>query len=162
MNWEAIGATGEIVSALAVLLTLFYLAIQIRQNTKSMDANRKIELARNRTQTVQLRADWMIAEASSDDILDMYARLVEAGWPDPKSLEILNPAERGRLSRLQRVNLIINTNAKYQYELGLIDAETYSSSAFILEHLEPVWLELGFGRLLGIKNEKPIGSQGSE
>lgn len=30
MNWEAIGATGEIVGAAAVVLTLAYLAVQIR------------------------------------------------------------------------------------------------------------------------------------
>ncbi len=30
MNWEAIGAIGEIVGALAVLATLYYLAIQIK------------------------------------------------------------------------------------------------------------------------------------
>lgn len=33
MNWEAIGAIGEIIGALAVFSTLAYLAIQIRQNT---------------------------------------------------------------------------------------------------------------------------------
>lgn len=37
MNWEAIGAIGELVGALGVILTLAYLAIQIRQNTKSTD-----------------------------------------------------------------------------------------------------------------------------
>lgn len=34
MNWEAIGAIGEILGALAVVVTLFYLAIQIRENTR--------------------------------------------------------------------------------------------------------------------------------
>ncbi len=38
MNWEAIGAVGETVGALAVLVTLVYLAMQIRQNTKSVQA----------------------------------------------------------------------------------------------------------------------------
>jgi len=38
MNWEAIGAVGETVGALAVLVTLVYLSIQIRQNTKSVQA----------------------------------------------------------------------------------------------------------------------------
>jgi hypothetical protein len=33
MNWEAIGAMGETIGALAVLITLVYLALQIRQNT---------------------------------------------------------------------------------------------------------------------------------
>ena len=33
MNWEAIGAIGEILGAVTVLGTLAYLAVQIRQNT---------------------------------------------------------------------------------------------------------------------------------
>ena len=33
MNWDAIGAIGEIVGAIAVFVTLVYLALQIRQNT---------------------------------------------------------------------------------------------------------------------------------
>ena len=33
MNWEAIGAIGEIVGAMAVVTTLIYLAIQMRVNT---------------------------------------------------------------------------------------------------------------------------------
>jgi hypothetical protein len=36
MNWEAIGAVGEVVGALAVLITLVYLAVQTRDNVKVM------------------------------------------------------------------------------------------------------------------------------
>ena len=36
MNWEAIGAIGEIVGAIAVVVTLGYLALQIRQNTNAL------------------------------------------------------------------------------------------------------------------------------
>jgi hypothetical protein len=39
MNWEAIGALGEIAGAIGVIVTLFYLTTQIRQNTKSMRAS---------------------------------------------------------------------------------------------------------------------------
>ena len=39
MNWDAIGAIGEIVGALAVLVTLLVLVFQLRQNTKEMRAN---------------------------------------------------------------------------------------------------------------------------
>jgi hypothetical protein len=38
VNWDAIGAVGEIFGAVAVLLTLIYLAAQIRQNTSSVQA----------------------------------------------------------------------------------------------------------------------------
>ena len=34
MNWDAIGAIGELVGASAVVVTLVYLAIQIRENTR--------------------------------------------------------------------------------------------------------------------------------
>ena len=41
MNWEAIGALGEIVGALAVVLTLAYLAIQVRHAKEAAaDTNR--------------------------------------------------------------------------------------------------------------------------
>ena len=36
MNWEAIGAIGEIIGAVAVLVTLIYLATQVRQNTNAV------------------------------------------------------------------------------------------------------------------------------
>jgi hypothetical protein len=36
MNWEAIGAVGELAGASAVLITLIYLAVQIRQNTATV------------------------------------------------------------------------------------------------------------------------------
>jgi hypothetical protein len=34
MNWEAIGAIGEVGGAIAVVATLLYLAAQIRQNKR--------------------------------------------------------------------------------------------------------------------------------
>jgi len=38
MNWDAIGAVGEIIGALAVFITLIYLALQIRQNTRAINS----------------------------------------------------------------------------------------------------------------------------
>jgi len=36
MNWEAIAAVGQLVGAIAVLVTLIYLAIQMKQNTAAV------------------------------------------------------------------------------------------------------------------------------
>lgn len=36
MNWDAIAAVGETLGALAVLITVGYLAVQMRQNTQAM------------------------------------------------------------------------------------------------------------------------------
>ena len=37
MNWEAVGAMGEIVGALAVLATLYYLSGQIKINSREIE-----------------------------------------------------------------------------------------------------------------------------
>jgi hypothetical protein len=39
MNWDAVGALAEVAGAVGVLITLAYLAIQIRQNSASVDAS---------------------------------------------------------------------------------------------------------------------------
>lgn len=39
MNWEAVGAVAELVGAIAVVLTLAYLAVQIRQNSRLIESS---------------------------------------------------------------------------------------------------------------------------
>lgn len=45
MNWNAIGAIGEIVGALAVVLTLIVLIVQVRQSTRAMQESNQLERA---------------------------------------------------------------------------------------------------------------------
>ena len=49
MNWDAIGAVGEILGALGVIVTLVYLSAQIRQSTRSSQANRLSQCREART-----------------------------------------------------------------------------------------------------------------
>ena len=37
LSWDAIGAVGEVVGGVGVIVTLIYLAIQVRQNTKASE-----------------------------------------------------------------------------------------------------------------------------
>ena len=39
MNWDAIGAIGELIGAIAVVITLIFLTVQLKQNTKSIRAS---------------------------------------------------------------------------------------------------------------------------
>ncbi len=39
MNWEAISAVAEVIGAVAIVITLIYLAVQLRQNTTSVRAS---------------------------------------------------------------------------------------------------------------------------
>ena len=45
MNWEAIGAIGEIVGAIGVIVTLGYLGYQVRQNTTQLEQNERTAIA---------------------------------------------------------------------------------------------------------------------
>ena len=47
MNWEAAGAIGEIVGAVAVVVSISYLAIQIRSQTREARLTATRELARD-------------------------------------------------------------------------------------------------------------------
>jgi hypothetical protein len=44
MNWEAIGAIGEVLGAVGVVATLGYLAFQLRQNNKLLSAQARYSL----------------------------------------------------------------------------------------------------------------------
>lgn len=75
MNWEAIGAAGEILGALAVVVSLLYLAIQIRH---SANATR----AASRYASTQLTTDILVAIASDPEVASIFRR----GQNDPDSL----------------------------------------------------------------------------
>ena len=46
MNWDALGAIGEVIGALAVVLTLIYLAVQVRQNSAAIRSSTRSDIAR--------------------------------------------------------------------------------------------------------------------
>ena len=59
MNWEAVGAIGEVVGAFGVILTLGYLAIQVRQNSAVVRSS-----TRQAISTAQSEIGYRLAENS--------------------------------------------------------------------------------------------------
>ena len=59
MNWDAIGAIGEIAGALVLVISLVYVGIQIRQNTRAM----RYQAGQNLID-MQVRLNAMLAENS--------------------------------------------------------------------------------------------------
>ena len=86
MNWEALGAIGEIVGAVAVVLTLGYLAVQIRQNTRAIRAAAHQETTRD-------VSDFVSRVADNADV----ARILRVGLHD---WDKLDDDERMRFSML--------------------------------------------------------------
>lgn len=145
MSIVELGALGELIGAIGVVVTLVYLAIQVRQNTHSMDENRRLALA----QTYQMRADalqgMLVHAADSTHIGPIIIKLTEAGYPENlASLEQLTPLERGRFRQWQIAQQTHWDNMYLQYEHGFLDEEYYRDSfRERVRRLAPVWEALG-------------------
>ncbi len=140
-----LGALGEFVGAIAVVVTLAYLAIQIRQNTRTMAESKRLALA----QTYQMRADAlqnMLVQASeSEHIGPILTKLTRDGYPDDlASLDQLSPGERGRFRQWQIAQQTHWDSMFYQYQQGFLDEEYYRDSFRVrVRRLAPVWEALG-------------------
>ena len=83
MNWDAIGAIGEVAGAIAVVATLFYLAGQMRQNSNMLQAQAKRQVL-----------EGMSTDAERFVSLDAFGLTVNPGKKE------LTPVERARQSVL--------------------------------------------------------------
>ena len=82
MNWEAIGAVGEIIGAVAVVITLAYLAVQVRHSREATEANTKSLKAAARFESGRYWSEETIRMALSPDM----AMIVAAGFEDASQL----------------------------------------------------------------------------
>lgn len=139
-----LGALGELLGSIAVLATLVYLSVQIRQNTRSMEESKKLALA----QTYQMRADalqmMLVHAADSEHIGPIITKLTSAGYPeDIDALEQLSGQERGRFRQWQIAQQTHWDNMFFQYQQGFLDQEYYRDSFRPrVRRLAPTWKAL--------------------
>lgn len=144
MTLTELGSLGEFLGSIAVLATLVYLSVQIRQNTKSMNESKKLALA----QTYQMRADalqaMLVQAADSEHIGPIITRLTGAGYPENvAALDTLSQEERGRFRQWQIAQQTHWDNMFFQYQQGFIDEEYYRDSfRERVRRLAPTWKAL--------------------
>ncbi len=73
MNWDAVGAIGEVIGAAGVVVTLVYLALQIRRNSIATCSEVRQSLAEQQIQLINSRA--------TDAFLRVAIKKVYAGAP---------------------------------------------------------------------------------
>jgi hypothetical protein len=122
MNWAAIGATGEVLGALAVFITLIYLAYQIRQNTRSMDENRQLAITQSQQDWTAMFNQAMISMAESDFIAKI---MLEVGTG---KVSELNTEEKVRLSYHMTAMAARLDMMFLQYQNGFLPQETYDAT----------------------------------
>jgi hypothetical protein len=111
LNWEAVGALGEIAGALAVFLTLLYLATQLKQNTASTRAStysRTTDGWHNYLQSLTVEDVELMIKLASD-------------------YEDLSNSEFYRGYYLCRAMFRRMEHDYYQYRAGTFDSETWKA-----------------------------------
>jgi len=158
MNWEAIGAVGELIGAGAVLLTLVILVRQVKHSTNAMVESNLLEKA-------------SAIDRHSDSIGRWRGRLIESEdlaqiWVTGRNDGALNEIERIRLNNLwidfantQRANFV---RANTVGELGLarqaamsVAAEKNESELFQAEWLSGrPWHQLASAEFVALVEEE--------
>jgi hypothetical protein len=111
MNWDAIGAIGEIIGALAVIGSIVYLAIQIRQNSQLLRSAAQDSASIKYSTTISLQAQ------SPEN-----ARVFHHGVLDA---ETLPPEERSHFF-LMMANTFVQMDYTYQLYLdGTLSQERW-------------------------------------
>lgn len=117
VNWEAIGAIGEVLGAVGVILTLAYLAYQIRQNTIAT----RLETTSN-FQNGFAAVELMIASNAE------FAEVLAKG----RNGEELTPPEFVRLQAFYRTVLRAWQTNISQYEAGGLEEETWQGTKALM------------------------------
>ncbi len=139
-----LGALGEFIGSIAVVITLIYLSMQIRQNTKSMEETKKHMIS----QTYQARSDQIIraniSTALSPEFCELNANLAESGWPgNNEALNELSAGEQFQIRSYYRAHLARWDNLLFQLDQGLYDPGDYEDLYQPLGFFVPRWRALG-------------------
>lgn len=143
MNWEAIGAVGEIIGATAVVVTLAFLLVQLRLNARLLDENRDAL----RTQALQER---------TRSVVELHYLMIESPYLAPiltkidsapnlaEGIGTLDPEERRRLVGFAMSSLTRIDNQIYMYQQGLFDDDYYEyNTRSSVRARYPLWKALG-------------------
>lgn len=149
MNWEAISAIGELLSAVGVIVTLIYLSTQIRQNSRALMAQGHDEKTRALREIVifssspeQIEIANKLQEALDTDSPLLMVKASRDEWA--KAIAKLNPIELGSFRAGQRLLFDHYQNQFVQFDLGLIDVTRFDNNKVAVRVRASCWLALGF------------------
>lgn len=131
---QAYAAIGEIVSAVAVVISILFLAYEIRDNTQVM--------------RITAAAESRDSLATSSDLVlqfDAYMLdLIEQVMIDPVPLAELSPQDRVRMSSFQRSFFRRAEAQFFRYQAGLLDEEVWLTvrNRVILNLRNSLWMEI--------------------
>lgn len=141
---QLLGNFGEFVGAIAVVVTLFYLAYQVRQGKAALDANtlalnesRRMVGAQIYQQRAQMSQTQLNGYADSEYLAPIGVKLETKGW------KALDDEERWRYEKLQLAVMTGVENLHYQYQQGFLDQELWDSTLRRAKPFVSFWKSIG-------------------
>lgn len=132
MNWDAIVAIVEIVGLLAVVASLVYLAIQVRQNSQLISQNTFVARSAMVHETSAFYARFFELIADSSELASIFHR--------GKSSEALDPVELERFEALLEVYFTSLENMDHQFKSDLYFDEDDDED--LIQFMAPAYREL--------------------
>jgi len=142
MTLSDLGSIGEFISSIGVIITLIYLAIQMRQNTEAMHESQRLA----RVDAMTTRSDSIERSATqaaiNPEILEIRLRARSEG------VEALSELEVARLLHWESARAMRLESQFFQWENGLLDDDYYDQFRRAIGNSAPLWEALGldYGR----------------
>ena len=135
MNWDALGALGEIVGAIAVVITLAFLIYQLRQHTAALQQQSE----RASAQAIHEWSRLMMDPTISQNVTSVY---VDDG--EPKTLAQKSSAEHTAFSLLIILQQdYLDRNRGYQTRTVWDSRVRLIEAVFVSRHVRSWWKEMG-------------------
>jgi len=139
MNWDAIGAVGEILGALVVVVTLMYLAAQVRASQRATAADIYQTRAMSRAD-VELQ---IALNCPTYHEIHFRFRELHASEGVDAALASLSQHERFLVSRYYESLMVRMDNVCFQYKQGFIPDSYFQHAKVGIRLFLPVWRSLG-------------------
>ena len=141
---QMLGNYGEFVGAVAIVVTLFYLAAQIRQNTSAIEQSKKVTLAESYERRSETRRHMSFELAESEYLAPLNVKMEGRGWP--RNLDVideLDPVERFRFFHMISASMIRLDNSCYQHHQGLLDEQAWQLTRNRMRTMASTYKKLG-------------------
>ena len=115
MAWEAIAAIAEFIGAAGVIVSLLYLAYEVRRNTRILRADSNKDSARSRSDFNQ----WLSQHPSRDVLLRSFN-------PD-ESLESFSESDRQVLTLMFRSFAQLTESEYFQFRAGILESAVWEA-----------------------------------
>lgn len=127
MNWEVVGVLAEVVGAIGVVISLIYVAVQVRSNTRALTASASFETAHSWATFNEMLVSAMLGDPAFQAGKDCRLVEVTATFYDPDARpEDLSKTDTILVSMMHRALFQKLEGQFYQFKHGYLEPQIWA------------------------------------